>query len=149
MYDIDGEVLNDKSALDVEEVTYMNIFENIKSGPKSKCENCFKTTKAVIEQFFKYLDCNKDGFVSAENIYNGMTNMKGLPYPTTTTSMVNDFVLNTMEHHSALLDIFDFNYGLLIGMYERIIDDDAMSEINLNSMKVARRHNVKDGYGPL
>jgi len=75
--------------------------------------------------------------------------MKGLPYPATTTSMVNDFVLNTMEHHSALLDIFDFNYGLLVGMYERIIDDDAMSEINLNAMKVARRHNVRDGYGPL
>jgi hypothetical protein len=78
-----------------------------------------------------------------------MQNMKNLPYPNTTTSMVNDFVLNTFEHHSALLDIFDFSYGLLVGMYERIVDEDSVSEISLNSMKVVRRHNEKDGYGPL
>lgn len=50
----------------------MNIFENIKSGPKSKCENCFKATKEIIGEFFKYTDCNKDGFISAENLWNGM-----------------------------------------------------------------------------
>jgi len=75
--------------------------------------------------------------------------MKGLPYPQTTTTMVNDFVLNTMDHKSALLDIFDFSYGLLVGMFERVVDDDAISEINLNSMKVVRRKNVQEGYGPL
>jgi len=147
-YDIDGQQIDDRSGLDLEEFTYFLIFENIKSGTKSKCVNCLERTKVVIDQFFKYLDCNKDGFLSAENIYNGMTNMKGLPY-TTTTTMVNDFVLNTMEHKTALLDIFDFSYGLLVGMYERVIDDDAISEINLNSMKVIRRKNVSDGFGPL
>jgi len=148
-YDIDGEELNDKSGLDLQEFTYFLIFENIKSGTKSKCTNCLEKTKEVINDFFKYLDCNKDGLLSAENIFNGMSNMKGLPYPNTTTTMVNDFVLNTMEHKSASLDIFDFSYGLLVGMFERVIDSDALSEINLNSMKVVRRKNLKDGFGPL
>lgn len=34
--------------------------------------------------------------------------MKDLPYEKTTTTMVNDFVLNTMDFHSAGLDNFDF-----------------------------------------
>jgi len=149
VYDLECEVVDDKCALDLQEFVYMNIFENIKSGPKSKCENCFKKTKTVIEQFFQYLDCNKDGLVTAENMFNGMSNMKGLPYPTTTTTMVNDFVLNTMEHKSAGLDVFDMYYGFLVGMYERVVEEDDLTEVNVNAMKVARRRNVKDGFGPL
>jgi len=72
LYDIDGEEFNDDSSIDFQECTYMNIFENIKSSPKSKCENCFKATKEIIGEFFKYSDCNKDGFISAENLWNGM-----------------------------------------------------------------------------
>jgi len=74
--------------------------------------------------------------------------MKDLPYPKTTTTMVNDFCLNTMEHTSAALDIFDFMYGLLTGMYERVISKNGMSEITLNSMKVTRREVIEGGGGP-
>jgi len=126
----------------------MNIFENIKSKSGAPCTNCFGDTKKVIKEFFDYLDCNHDGNVSPENIYWGMTNMKDLPYPKTTTTMVNDFCLNTMEHTSAALDILDFNYGLLVGMYERVISKTGLSEINLNSMKVTRRGVIEGGGGP-
>jgi hypothetical protein len=44
-----------------------------------------------------------------------------------------------MEHTSAALDVFDFAYGLLVGMYERVLSKDGMSEVTLNSMKVVRR----------
>jgi len=76
-----------------------------------------------------------------------MSNLKNLPYRTTTT-MINDFVLKTMEHISSGLDRRDFTYGLLVGMFERVISDNNMSEIELNAMKVVRRKNVRDGYGP-
>lgn len=66
--------------------------------------------------------------------------MKDLPYPETTTTMVNDFVLNTMEHKSAGLDLFDFTFGLLVGMYERVVTKTGLSEVILNSMKVVRRN---------
>jgi hypothetical protein len=54
--------------------------------------------------------------------------------------MINAFFLNTMEHISAGLDEDDFTFGLLVGMYERVITPNAMSEIELNAMKVGRRN---------
>jgi hypothetical protein len=77
-----------------------------------------------------------------------MSNMKGLPYPKTTTTMVNEFFLNIMEFKTAAISITDFNYGLLVGMYERVISKDGMSEVTLNSMKVGRREIVDNGGGP-
>lgn len=71
------------------EFTYANIFENIKAKATAPCTNCFGDTKKVITEFFKYSDCNKDGLVSSENLYYGMTNMKDLAYEKTTTTMVN------------------------------------------------------------
>merc|ERR1711918_68061 len=58
-----------------------------------------------------------------------MTNMKDLPHPKTTTTMVNDFVLNTMEYKTAALDFIDFSFGLLVGMYERVISKEELSEV--------------------
>jgi len=94
------------------------------------------------------LDCNKDGLVSAENMYNGMKNMKGFNHPKTTTTMINSFIINTMEYHSAALDVIDFNYGMLTGMFERIMTSHSLTEIVLNSMKVVRRTITEGGGGP-
>lgn len=107
----------------------MTIVENIKTKASFPCTNCFTDTKKVIKEFFDYLDCNKDGNISSENLYWGMSNMKGLPYPETTTTMVNDFVLNTMDHESGALDMIDFNFGLMVGMYERVISKNGLSEV--------------------
>jgi len=76
----------------------MAIRENIKAKASAGCTNCFGKTKLVIQEFFTYLDCNHDKLISAENIYQGMTNMKDLPYTKTSEVWVNEFVLNTMEH---------------------------------------------------
>jgi len=62
--------------------------------------------------------------------------------------MINAFFLNTMEHISASLDPLDFAFGLLTGMFERVIRANTMTEIELNSMKVARRKIVEGGGGP-
>jgi len=86
----------------------MNIFENAKAKAANPCTNCMEKTKAAIKEFFDYLDCNHDGNISAENIYYGMENMKDMVYPKTTTTMINDFVLNTMEFKSSALNIIDF-----------------------------------------
>jgi len=76
-----------------------------------------------------------------------MKNMKNLPYRTTTT-MINDFILHTMEHESSGCDRKDFTYGLLVGMFERVITDNHLSEVQLNSMKIVRRNKVESGAGP-
>ncbi len=51
-----------------------------------------------------------------------MKNLK-TPFPVTNT-MVNDFVIKTMETNTAMLDIKDFTYGILMGMMERLIPAD-------------------------
>lgn len=51
-----------------------------------------------------------------------MKNMK-TAFPVTTT-MVNDFVIKTMETNTASLDIKDFTYGILMGMMERLVNKD-------------------------
>ena len=37
--------------------------------------------------------------------------------------MVNDFILKTMDFNAANVDVKDFAYGILMGMYERVIKD--------------------------
>jgi len=54
-------------------------------------------------------------------IYDGMKNMK-TAFPVTTT-MVNDFVIKTMETNTASLDIKDFTYGILMGLMERLVSN--------------------------
>jgi Ca2+-binding EF-hand superfamily protein len=50
----------------------MNIFENAKVKSTNACTNCLEKTKVAIKEFFDYIDCNKDGNISAENIFYGM-----------------------------------------------------------------------------
>lgn len=87
----------------------MNIKENLSENADAMtCEDCLKGTRVEIEGFFNYLDCDEDNLINAENIYYGMKNMKGFNHEKTTTTMVNSFVINTMEHSSASLDMLDF-----------------------------------------
>lgn len=113
----------------MQEFVYMNIFENIGFKPTHPCTNCFGKTKEIIKEFFDYIDCNHDNNISAMNIFHAMENMKDLPYKKTTSSMVNSFVLNSCEYKSAGLDLTDFFYAMLTGMYERVISEDGISEV--------------------
>lgn len=49
---------------------------DINKSPFAKCENCFKELKKELNEFFDYLDCNKDGQISAEDMYKAFKNMK-------------------------------------------------------------------------
>jgi len=51
-----------------------------------------------------------------------------------TTTMVNDFVLKTMEMNSATLDFKDFYYGILMGLMERHIPIDDVDDYDLNTL---------------
>lgn len=77
-YAIDDEEYNvETTSLNLQEFVYMNIRENIKDEmDSSEATNAFKKTKLEIHTLFKYFDCNVDGLISAENVYNGMKNMK-------------------------------------------------------------------------
>jgi hypothetical protein len=76
-----------------------------------------------------------------------MKNMK-TAFPVTTT-MVNDFVIKTMETNTASLDIKDFTYGILMGLMERLVSSQMVFPDPQNEvMRAARNQAVKDGNGP-
>jgi len=37
--------------------------------PSKNCLNCFRRTRESIDDFFEYLDCDKDGKISAEDMH--------------------------------------------------------------------------------
>lgn len=44
-------------------------------------------------------------------------------FPVTST-IANDFILKTMDYGTADVDLKDFNYGILMAMFERVVMDD-------------------------
>lgn len=52
--------------------------------------------------------------------------------------MTNDFVLKTMDFATADVDLKDFTYGMLMGMFERLIEKEDINVKKLNDMKKAR-----------
>ena len=68
-------------------------------------------------------------------------------YPITST-MVNDFVLKTMEFNTATLDKHDWEYGVLVGMFERSVTDGGTDLNNLSAMKAVREQNIANGNAP-
>lgn len=97
----------------------MNILENIKFGANTKSKNVLTSIKSEIYDFFEYMDCDKDGYITSENIFKSFKILK-TEYPMLST-MVNDFVLKTMELKTATLDVKDFSFGTLLGMFERVV----------------------------
>ena len=65
-----------------------------------------------------------------------------------TSTMCNDFILKTMEFRTATTDLYDFTYGMLVGMFERVVDDHAVDETDINQMKDVRSKNIAAGHFP-
>lgn len=59
-YDINGDYY-----LNFKEFAYLNILENIKYGASSGSKYDLNGIKTEVYDFFDYMDCDKDGFVSA------------------------------------------------------------------------------------
>ena len=52
--------------------------------------------------------------------------------------MINDFILKLMHIQTATLDIYDFTYGILMGLLERHVPIDNIDNTILNFFKVKR-----------
>lgn len=59
-------------------------------------------------------------------------------FPVKTTE-INDFLLKTMEITTARVDRTEFTFGLLVGMFERSIQNHKADITDLNRMRLIRR----------
>jgi len=127
-YDFDGD-----GALNPMEFILFSITHNFKED--NLClQNCYREIfDKIIDPLFMYLDCDDDGYINSENIWNGLKNinrkssnydMYGCLFPLKIhkyyrTNSVNDFVLKNSHFKDSFINKEEFRYGLLIGFWER------------------------------
>lgn len=142
-YDFDG-----NGRLDDREFLFFAIWENHKNY--SQCQKfCFKEIiEKYINPLFTFFDCDNDGFINSENLWNGMKFLKR-PAPEKfdfykcevpkafnkfyRTHAPNDFVLKNYETADGYLNRDEWRKGLLLGYWERqtnklgVVPDDSVN----------------------
>lgn len=141
-YDFNGD-----GALDREELILLSILHNIKNFNQCK-DFCYKTIiDQVIDPLFIYLDCDNDGYINAENMWQGLRNifrqdtkydMYKCIFPLELnkfyrTNSVNDFILKHSRVADGFLNMDEFRKGILLGYWERQVKENVFykrEEIN-------------------
>lgn len=130
-YDFDGD-----GRLNPNEFLLLSIKNNAKILGTSQCQtNCYASfINDVIDPYFAYVDCDSDGFIGAEelweslrhlkregkgyNIFNCKINGNGLPRDVRTDS-INDFVLKNSKIKNGKLNLQEFRSAILTGFVNR------------------------------
>jgi Ca2+-binding EF-hand superfamily protein len=146
---IDKYDFNGNGRLDHKEFLFFAIWENYKNY--STCQkHCFKNLiETIINPLFTFFDCDQDGYINSENLWEGMRYLKRsapekynfykceVPKPYNKyyrTHAPNDFVLKNYEVADGYLNKEEFIKGILLGYWERqtkpmlVVDDDSINK---------------------
>ena len=148
-YDFDGD-----GRLSVSEFILFTIIHNHKAGTlgtETGTHNYLNVTREKIDGIFSYADCNGDGYISAEDLWYTLKEVKRSPELEGKFDMyrcdayapmnneyrsasANDFVLKNSETMHGLLTIEEFRKGVLLGFWSRqvgdleVMESDALNE---------------------
>jgi hypothetical protein len=146
---------NGDGRLSPSEFLYLAIVNNKKVFRMDSCKKgCFtEMLKNRIDPIFAFIDCDADGWISAENMWYGLKNIKrtvaanydiyACKLPTQFNSdyrtiSMNDFVLKNYEKHDGYLNLDEFRRGVLIGFLDRNVDDTKIYQDNTRNHKELR-----------
>lgn len=135
IFDFDGDGrLNPSEFILLAIIVNKNLFRS--TSCKQFCFEKVLTTK--IDALYAFLDCDGDGWVSAENMWLGLQNLKrsdsskynlyNCQMPNAinkgyrTTSM-NDFILKNWKAADGFVNIHEFRAGILLGYWDRMVDN--------------------------
>lgn len=125
--------------LDAREFLFFAIWENYKTYSQCK-QFCFKKIiEEKIDPLFTFLDCDNDGYINSENIWNGLKYLKRseankekfdlykciVPKAFNKyyrTHAPNDFVLKNYNVADGFLNREEFRKGILLGYWERQVN---------------------------
>jgi Ca2+-binding EF-hand superfamily protein len=125
--------------LNAKEFLFYAIWENYKSYSQCK-QFCFKKIiEEKIDPLFSFFDCNSDGYINSENIWNGLKYLKRsdankdkydlykCELPKTynkyfRTNAINDFILKNFNVAEGYLTREEFRKGILLGFWERQVN---------------------------
>jgi Ca2+-binding EF-hand superfamily protein len=82
--------------------------------------------RETASEFFDFSDCDDDGEVSSENLWKALSNINTRGVDVTTT-MTNDFVLKSDMNGDANLSFIEFDQGVMVGYWERMVTDEGMN----------------------
>jgi len=142
-YDIDGD-----GRLNARELILGSIIGNKGNFKNKNCKLCFDKTISKIDKIFDFINCAKNGFIDAEQMWESfpllirntsMYNIFSIRNDMSIrTNAVNDLVLKNVELVDGFLSKEEFRIGILLGFWDRqttesgIIDGDSR---NLKSLR--------------
>lgn len=133
-FDFDGD-----GRLNPSEFVLLSIINNSKGWDRSECKQFCYTDTLInkIDPLFAYLDCDVDGFMSAENMWIGYANLKRkdpTKYNMYSCQMPNalnkgyrtnspgDFILKNSHKADGFVTRHEFRLGILLGYWDRQTD---------------------------
>jgi len=132
-YDFNGD-----GNLNPEEFTILQIHLTVKAGYQCRKHCLREVIEIALEPLFMYLDCDSDGYINSENMWEGFKNvyranskkynMYQCNFPLELnkdyrTNTVNDFILKVSYAADGFLNKNEFITGLLSGFWERQTDE--------------------------
>jgi len=141
-YDINGD-----GRLSYRELILANIWNN-KKRDDLYCYNCFFLLAKKIAAMFAYLDCQGKGYLTSEDLWRKLpslvrgTNQCNIFSISTNNSIrtdaTNDFILKNGYTVDAGVTRNEFITGILLGFWDRIVQDDKIVLDDSMSMKTLR-----------
>jgi len=128
-YDMNGDHF-----LNYQEFNLMMLELTSKTMIPLKCQNCLENSRKELKTLFEYLDCDKDGIIDSEDLWNGWKEMKS--FELFTTACTNDLLLKCDTNNDAQLTPQEFIEGILHGYWEREVSVDGPSYAFMQLKKV-------------
>jgi len=103
--------------LNYQELILWMVETTAKSITPLKCNHCLMNSRKKLKILFDYMDCDKNGFIDSEDMWNGWSEMK--TFELFTTASTNDLLLKSDINGDARLSPQEFIEGVLHGYWER------------------------------
>lgn len=113
-----------------------------------KCNHCYSEISRKIGALFTYLDCGETGFVSADQLWKGLPELRR---PTSQYNIfgyqssenirsdaINDFILKNQKAKEAYVSKEEFTSGILLGVWERQVSESAIIDDDSRNLKRLR-----------
>ena len=125
--------VNKDGRLSPRELILGSIFHNKGLLGSDECKMCYEDLTDKIDGIFAYIDCDQDGLISAEDMWEHLPKLRRdttkwnfftlAKLANIRTSVVNDFILKNMTTLNGRLNKNEFRLGVLLGFWDRQTDD--------------------------
>ena len=124
-YDFNGD-----GRLSVREFLVASIHANYDNLGSNYCYYCYeKIVQELIDPIFEFCDCDKNGYLSADELWVGLQMLKEshkynfynckINQSEIRTSVINDFILKADRTKTGVISKKDFRYSILLGYWNR------------------------------